>query len=373
MSGIYLHIPYCRKACIYCDFHFSTQLKTKTDLVNAIVKELKQHKNYLTDEVSTIYFGGGTPSLLEKSEVEIIMETIHSNFNLSQNPEITFEFNPDDVSKDYLKSLIHLGINRLSIGIQSFDNEELKWMNRSHNALQSENCVRIAQEQGIKNISADLIYGSRFQTEEIWENNLQKVFDLNIQHLSCYNLTIEERTVLGNLNSKKIEPAINDERSATYFETLVRESIKNGFIQYEISNFGKENFFSQHNSSYWKGAHYLGVGPSAHSYNGFERRWNVRNNAQFIHKINNNEIHFETETLSFENKFNEYILTGLRTIWGCDLNVIEQQFGEKIKNNLLTDLKKSVEKELIFITGNKVLLTENGKLFADKIASELFI
>ncbi len=371
MAGIYIHIPFCKQACTYCDFHFSVNTKSKTDLINAIIKEIDLRKNYLANStIETIYFGGGTPSILSTSELEMILNKLRKECNVVSNAEITIECNPDDLTKQKLSELKQLGFNRLSIGLQSFNEEELKWMNRAHNARESLDSVRLTQDAGFKNITIDLIYGSKFQDQNSWQKTLETVLSLNVQHISAYNLTIEAKTKLGVNHQKGIEPSINDELSADQFKMMVAVLESNGFIQYEISNFGKPDFFSKHNSNYWLGSHYLGLGPSAHSYNGISRQWNVSSNSAYISHLNKSEKYFEEEILTDKEKHNEYILTRLRTIWGCDRNEIEQKFGR----NVLNHFDEIVNKYKNYFIANKNVITLNleGKLRADFLASEFF-
>lgn len=373
MAGIYVHIPFCRQACNYCDFHFSTQLNSVQQLVNTIAKELELNKDYLIkQEIETIYFGGGTPSLLSASQLEIIINSIYKNYNVKSSIEFTLEANPDDLDLIKLNELKLLGINRLSIGIQSFIDEELKWMKRSHTAKQSKDAVQLAQSIGIENISVDLIYGSKYQTIESWKKNIYEITKLGVKHLSAYNLTIEERTVLGKLYEKGIEPEIKDDFSKICFDVLMDEMQNAGFTHYEISNFGKEGFFSQHNSNYWKGKHYLGVGPSAHSFNGISRQWNIKNNNEYIRLIENNNLPFTIEELSVTDQYNEYIMTGLRTMWGVDLNEISKRFGKMFEQHFLSEVAIYLNQNLFEINQDNYLLTKKGKQFADKIASDLF-
>ncbi len=372
MAGIYLHIPFCKQACTYCDFHFSTNLKSKSDLVNAILKEIDYRKTYLNNEnFDTIYFGGGTPSLLSQAELKSILEKLHSEFTINSNAEITLECNPDDLSKEKLSELKALGINRLSIGLQSFNDEELKWMNRAHSAHESINSVKLAQDAGFNNITIDLIYGSKFQNLESWQQTLQTALALNVQHISAYNLTIEAKTKLGVNHSHNTEPAINEDLSAQQFEMMIETLKKNGFIHYEISNFGKENYFSKHNTNYWLGKNYLGLGPSAHSFNTESRQWNVASNAAYMSKVNANDVYSEIEALGDKERYNEYILTHLRTMWGCDANEIENKFGAK----QLLDFKNGVKKYNQFFEQEENIFKLNleGKLRADFLASEFFI
>ncbi len=372
MSGLYIHIPFCKKACNYCDFHFSTQLKNKAAMVNAICAEIESKRNYLDSKLlSSIYFGGGTPSLLSPKELEQIMTEINKHFKLDAKTEITLEANPDDISIALLDDWKKNGINRLSIGLQSFNDEELKWMNRAHTAAESLDSVKKAQDKGFDNISIDLIYGSKFQTLGNWEDTLRKSVSLKTQHISSYNLTIEQKTNLGVNFKKGLEPAVNDEMSSEQFLLMSEILSSNDLIHYEISNFGKKNYFAAHNSNYWLGQHYLGVGPSAHSFNGVTRQWNIKNNAQYIEKISKNEIFFEIENLTPQNKYNEYILTRLRTIWGCDLKEIETLFGNETADHFI--LKVRTKKQFIEEKNGIYTLNIQGKLQADGIAAELFL
>ncbi len=374
MSGIYLHIPFCKQACNYCDFHFSTSLKNKTSLIDSLLLELDLRFSYLNDKhIETIYFGGGTPSILSEKDLFLILNKIHKLYKVSPNTEITLESNPDDLNNDKLNELKRLEINRLSIGLQSFNNEELIWMNRAHNSIQSESCVKRAQDKGFENITIDLIYGSKFSNLANWKRTLDKAIELNVPHISSYNLTIEEKTKLGHDFKIKKEDEIDDEKSSELFVEMIERLEKNNFIHYEISNFGKENFFSKHNSNYWKGKEYIGIGPSAHSFNGNSRQWNISNNNIYIKNINEKQAdYFELETLTEENRFNEYILTSLRTIWGISNLFLKSNFNTELNNQFSKKINKYIEKELVFFKDDCFKLTTNGKLFADKIASELF-
>jgi oxygen-independent coproporphyrinogen-3 oxidase len=373
MAGIYIHIPFCRKACLYCDFHFSTNLDNKKKLVDVICKEIKSRKDYLENkQINSIYFGGGTPSLLSLEELEQVLSVIQADFSVNENAEVTFELNPEDAEINYLREIKKLGVNRLSIGLQSFNDEELQWMNRAHNAPQNFDCIKIAQQAGFNNISIDLIYGSKFQTPETWRKTLQTAFDLNTQHISSYNLTVESRTQLQHLIKEKKEKEVDSEMSSQLFDILIEETEKNSFNQYEISNFCKPGFMAEHNSNYWKGLPYLGVGPSAHSYNGVSRRFNVRSNAQYIQAIENDKPFYEEEILTANDKYNEYILTRLRTEWGCDMQEIKSNFGEKYAAYFLNQLEPYKQKNFISTHQNTITLTKQGKHFADGIASDLF-
>lgn len=375
MSGIYIHIPFCKQACNYCDFHFSTSLKLKSNLIESILVEIDLRHPYLENKnIETIYFGGGTPSLLSEKELFLILEKIYKNYNVSSNAEISLEANPDDLSVEKLKELKRLEINRLSIGLQSFNNEELIWMNRAHTATESEASVKRAQDKGFENISIDLIYGSKFSNLTNWKKTLDKAIALDVKHISSYNLTIEDKTKLGHDFKVKKEIAIDDEKSSELFLEMIDRLEKNNFIQYEISNFGKENYFSNHNSNYWKGIEYIGFGPSAHSFDGVSRQWNVSNNSLYIKNITyKNEAYFEKEILSESDQFNEYILTSLRTIWGIDVLVLNTKFNSEILNSFNEKIKTYISSDMIIFNNNKYVLTSNGKLFADKIASELFV
>ena len=375
MSGIYIHIPFCKQACHYCDFHFSTSLKLKSNLVEAILKEIDLRIPYLKSKnIETIYFGGGTPSLLSEKELFLILEKIYKTYNVSSYAEITLEANPDDLSIEKLKELKRLEINRLSIGLQSYNDEELIWMNRAHTATESEASVKRSQDKGFENISIDLIYGSKFSNIANWKRTLDKTIALDVKHISSYNLTIEDKTKLGHDFKVKKELAIDDEKSSELFLEMIDRLEKNKFVHYEISNFGKENYFSNHNSNYWKGIEYIGFGPSAHSFDGVSRQWNISNNSLYIKNINDkNESYFEKEILSESDQFNEYILTSLRTIWGIDVEVLNNKFSTEIISVFNQKINAYVSKEMITFTNNQYVLTSNGKLFADKIASELFV
>jgi oxygen-independent coproporphyrinogen-3 oxidase len=374
MAGIYIHIPFCKKACHYCDFHFSTSLKNKEALVTALCKEIELRKDYMgSKNISTIYFGGGTPSLLSKEELDKILNTISTHFTVAPDAEVTLEANPDDLTEEKIAGLKQAGINRLSIGIQSFVDEHLTLMNRSHNAKQAIDAVRNAQKAGIKNISIDLIYGLPNLPIDKWRDNIKQAFELDVPHISAYCLTVEKKTALNHMVQKKQITLPNDAETAEQFYMLIEESAKHGFTHYEISNFGKEGMYSRHNSSYWKNEPYLGIGPSAHSYNGSSRQWNISNNALYIKGIEASETIFEIENLTEADKFNEYVMTGLRTIWGINLDYVKTSFGEDILQELLQDSKPYIDSGHMQQNRENVTLTQKGKLIADKIASDLFI
>ena len=374
MAGIYIHVPFCKQACHYCDFHFSTSITHKKELLQCIHQELKLQKRYLENEVvETIYFGGGTPSLLSSTEISHIIETIHQTFEVSKQPEITLEANPDDLGVEKLKELKNTEVNRLSIGVQSFFDEDLKWMNRAHEAKEAETAIKRAQDYGLENITIDLIYGYPLLSNQKWKQNIQKTLDLDIPHISSYSLTVEPKTALASfINNGKQKP-LDEAQSAAQFQILMEELTQNGFEHYEISNFAKPNQYAKHNTNYWRGINYLGIGPSAHSFNGESRQWNIANNAKYIQELESKKIPATVETLTLENKFNEYVMTSLRTQWGIDLAKIDLDFGLDYKKHLLACADKHINENLLACADEKLTLTTKGKLFADRIAADLFI
>jgi oxygen-independent coproporphyrinogen-3 oxidase len=372
MAGIYLHIPFCKQACHYCDFHFSTSLKYKDELVQALVNEIQLQKNYLVNEtVKTIYFGGGTPSLLSADEINLLINTITNLHTVATDAEITLEANPDDLDKAKLQALRQTPVNRFSIGLQSFFDEDLQWMNRVHRAGEAEASVKRAQDIGFENITVDLIYGYPLLTEQKWKNNLAKVFELGVPHVSAYSMTVEPQTALASFIRNKKQPAMNEQQSAEQFNLLMDEMAAKGFEHYEISNFCKPGHYSRHNANYWRGVKYLGIGPSAHSYNGEARQWNIANNAKYIQSIQTNTLPVEIEELTEANRLNEYIMTSLRTIWGLDLDKLNAIAGGTA-GILIKEAVPFLEKEWITKKDNIITLTQTGKLYADHIAAELF-
>jgi len=343
-------------------------------MIECIIKEIETRVAYLNNKtISSIYFGGGTPSILNKKELQNILNTIYTNFTVAEDVEITLECNPDDLNDSKLVDLKKAGINRLSIGIQSFDNADLQFMNRSHNAQEAELCVELAKKHGLQNITIDLIYALPTQSVEAWEKNLDKMFRLGVNHFSAYALTVEPKTALKHLiDKKKINP-LDDAITVQHFNVLLQLAKKNGFIQYEISNFGKENYFSRHNTAYWKRTHYLGIGPSAHSYNGVSRQWNISSNKQYIQKVNTKKDCFEIEILTMEQQYNEYLFTSLRTIWGVKNDAIKSNFGKEIQTHFLIEIEKWLRKNYVEEQNGTYNLTKNGKAFADAITSDLFI
>ncbi len=382
MSGIYIHIPFCKQACYYCDFHFSTSLKKKDELIQALVKELQMRKNELIGQtIETIYLGGGTPSLLTIDELQLLIDTVYKNYVVIDNPEITLEANPDDLTEDQIIKLSNTPINRLSIGIQSFFEDDLKSMNRAHSAKEAKECLSVATSH-FDNITIDLIYGIPNMSLKKWNKNLQIAFNFGVNHISSYALTVEAKTALDTFIKKGTYPPIDEALALQHFNHLVGEIEKQGFVHYEISNFGKANYFSKHNTSYWQGKHYLGIGPSAHSYNGKQRCWNISNNTKYIQSIGNNKLPLEIENLSKNDRFNEYVMTGLRTIWGISLTKVENHFGKEFKDYLIKSSEKFIIQKLLVISNeseksdsiNKIIkTTKKGKFLADGIASELFM
>ncbi|WP_162495566.1 radical SAM family heme chaperone HemW [Confluentibacter flavum] len=372
-GAIYIHIPFCKQACFYCDFYFSTSLKKKDELVDALITELELRKNEFQGQfIETIYFGGGTPSLLKNYELQSILDAIYKNYKVVKNPEITLEANPDDLSEELVKELAKSKINRLSIGIQSFFEDDLKSMNRAHNAEEAKACLSLAT-QYFDNITVDLIYGIPNMSLEKWDKNLETVFNFGINHISSYALTVETNTALDNFIKKGKYPPIDEDLALQHFNHLIQKTTEQGFIHYEISNFGKPDYFSKHNTSYWQGKPYLGIGPSAHSFNRTQRSWNVRNNSIYINSLSYGVLPMETETLSTENKYNEYIMTGLRTIWGVSFDKIEYDFGKVYLNHLKKSSQKFIDEGLLVIEENILKTTQKGKFLVDGIASELFI
>lgn len=374
MAGIYLHIPFCKQACHYCDFHFSTSLQYRDELLRAMHLEINLQQNYLQQQtIQTIYFGGGTPSLMGAGEIQKLIDKISEKFQVSSDAEITLEANPDDLDAITVRAFKNTGINRFSIGIQSFFEEDLLWMNRAHNALEADSSVKRVQDAGFENITADLIYGYPLLSDLKWKSNIRKMLDLEIPHLSAYGMTVEPQTALASFISKGKQAAMNETQSAEQYASLIESLETAGFEHYETSNFAKPGRYSQHNTNYWKGISYLGIGPSAHSFNGESRQWNIANNAKYIRDIYASAIPAEHEILTLENRVNEYIMTSLRTMWGMDLAKIEAEFGEEHKNTIEKSLPELVEKGFVILGNQVAKLSNTGKMFADKIASDLFV
>ncbi len=373
MSGIYIHIPFCKQACNYCDFHFSTSMKKKDDMVFALAKEIKLRKNEFENEIiETIYFGGGTPSILKIDDIKFLINEVFNNFKVAENTEITIEANPDDLSENFIIELSKTLVNRISIGIQSFFEDDLKMMNRAHNSVEAKKCLEIATHY-FENISVDLIYGIPNMSNQKWIENIDTVLRFGIKHISSYALTVEPKTALKKLieTGKISQP--KDELAAEHFDILVKKLEENNFIHYELSNFGIKNYFSKNNSSYWLGKKYIGIGPSAHSFNGNCRSWNVSNNNLYIKSILQNQLPNEIEILSKTDKYNEYIMTGLRTIWGVSLHNIATKFGETYLKHLQKQTKRYIDDELLFVENNVLKTTKKGKFLSDGITSDLFM
>ena len=373
MAGLYIHIPFCKKACHYCNFHFSSSDKNRQAVLKSICLELEMRAQELQSmPVASIYFGGGTPSMLNDDELGAIFQVIEANYQVLPSAEITLEANPDDLSLKKITQLAVTPINRLSIGVQSFFEADLKLMNRAHTAKEALESLKIAQTY-FDNITIDLLYGMPEMSNVRWEENLQIAFDLKLNHLSCYALTVEPKTALAHFIKTAQYPPLNDAVAAQHFQTLVTATANAGFTHYEVCSFGKPGYFSKHNSSYWLGKPYLGVGPSAHSFDGKKRSWNVSNNKQYINTIAKNELPLTSELLTPENRFNEYIMTGLRTIWGVSLKRIEEEFGLGVQTSLLNNAHGYLASETLKIENAHLKMTPKGQFLSDGIASDLFI
>ena len=398
MAGIYIHIPFCKQACHYCDFHFSTSTKKKNELLAAICSEIELRKSEISVPIKTIYFGGGTPSLLNKEEIDLLIGEVYKNFEVEENIEVTLEANPDDLTKGKLYQLSKTKVNRLSIGVQSFFEEDLTLMNRAHNALEAKECLTMAT-QYFDNISVDLIYGIPGLDDKRWEENLDTIVAFGIPHISCYALTVEPKTVLKNLiKSGKIAP-VSEINSHRQYLILLDKMKKEGYVNYEFSNFGKQGCFSENNTAYWQGKSYLGLGPSAHSFDGNIRSWNISNNIQYINQIQIGKLPIEREMLSKTDQYNEYLMTGLRTMSGVSLNKVKNNFGIKYLDYLLEQTKSPIndglleivfakvvkpsinndrsssssKKEEVFTNDSVLIISEKGKFLSDGIASNLFM
>lgn len=371
---IYIHIPFCKQKCSYCNFHFSTSLNFKDEMLDAMKKEIFLRKEELQNKnLHSLYFGGGTPSVLSADEIKSLIDEVLKHFSFNNDIEITLEANPDDLNVQFLKGLSSSPVNRLSIGTQSFFDEDLKMMNRAHNASEAEGSIKRAQDLGFENLSIDLIYGSPTSNLEIWKENLNKTIALEIPHISSYALTVEPKTALENWVSKGKVANPKEEEQNREFYYMIDFLKDHGFDHYEVSNFAKEGFYSRHNSAYWKYQEYLGIGPSAHSYNGTDvRSWNVANNQQYIKKLNSNILAKETEILSQQDQFNEMIMIGLRTIWGVDLNSLNEKFSENILDKFNKEIQHKIEDGILKIENDHLKIPEKHWFMADGIASDLF-
>jgi oxygen-independent coproporphyrinogen-3 oxidase len=374
VSGIYIHIPFCKQACNYCNFHFSTSLVQKEAFIEVLVKEINYPSEFIpsNEPIETIYLGGGTPSILDRDDLARIFDALHKKFSINEDAEITLEANPDDISNEKLIGWKTIGINRLSVGIQTFLEEELKWMNRAHTAKESLEAIDKINDAGFSNYSIDLIFGSPLLSNDDWIKNMDIVIKRNIPHISSYALTVEPKTALEKLITKNKRQPVDPEKQAEQFLLLMQTMEQAGYEHYEISNFAKPGMRSKHNSSYWQRKKYHGFGPAAHSFNGQDRRWNIANNALYIQSINKGVISFEEEVLTKTQQFNEYIMTSLRTMEGLDLNYIESIFGKKASSELLTASEKYIQSSKMKREMSRLILTKEGKLFADGIAADLF-
>lgn len=374
MAGIYIHIPYCKKACHYCDFHFSVNLSNRKELIPALLKELEIRKDYLGNEIiETIYLGGGTPSILDENELSSILEQIQKHYRIVNDPEITLEANPDDLNEDKVKMLQRSMVNRLSIGIQSFFQEDLEYMNRAHTAEESLACIDAVQESGFDNISIDLIYGYPLLSNDKWKENIDRAIKLNIQHLSCYSMTVEPATALDAFIKKGKSAPMNDDQSAIQFDYLMSTLASNGINQYEVSNFCRPGYHARHNSNYWNGSKYLGIGPSAHSFNHLSRESNIGNNGHYIKQINSQQSAQKMhELLSPVNRMNELIMTSLRTVKGLDLDQVKILFGADMEHQLNAQANAYRLKGWMKSDPSKLALTSEGMKFCDLITASLF-
>jgi oxygen-independent coproporphyrinogen-3 oxidase len=372
MAGIYIHIPFCKKRCTYCDFYTEVAPKLIPKLVDSIVIELHCRKDYLQNAtIQTIYFGGGTPSILDTKQFAVIFEAIYKLFNIDSNAEITFEANPDDLTPQFFQTISNLPFNRISIGIQSFEDEDLKRLNRRHTGTEAIDAVNNAQKHGFQNISIDLIYGLPYQDINKWRNQLKIALELDVQHISAYGLTYEEGTVLWKQRENGELKTVDDDTMNRMYLLLLKTMQQKGFEAYEISNFAKPGFKSKHNTSYWKQQPYIGVGPSAHSYDIKSRQWNISSIQKYISLINKNLPFFEKEELSIYDKYNDYIMVSLRTNDGLDMNTLEAYFGEELKEYCLKNIKSFVENKKIEIIDEKLRLTQKGIMISNLIIMEL--
>jgi oxygen-independent coproporphyrinogen-3 oxidase len=374
MAGIYVHIPFCKKLCHYCDFYHLISDYDKQAFIDALIKEADFRKEYLRREpVSTIYIGGGTPSVLTASETGTLLNHLKNIFITGKECEITIEINPDDVTLEYLKDLIELGINRISIGVQSWRDQDLKLLNRRHNALQAEQAIKNAINAGFTNITIDLIYGIPGMSSAEWAENLDKSFSFGINHFSAYHLTIEPDTVFGKMKKNGLFEEVDEEESTTQFSILTEKAAGAGFVHYEISNFGKPGFFSVHNTNYWKQVPYLGLGPSAHSFNRYSRQWNLRDLKKYVKYTGTDKQPFEKEELDLKTRFNEYIMTSLRTMWGVDLDYTERTFEKEGYDYVMNLAGKYINYGLMKQEKKTLVLTNQGMLISDNIISEFMM
>lgn len=379
MSGIYIHIPFCRQACHYCNFHFSVSQKRRPEFVEALLNEIEIRKDFLYGagfdrwSITTLYFGGGTPSLLERNELERIFNRLYNHFTFAPDVEITLEANPDDLTTEKLHMLKELSVNRLSIGIQSFSDADLRYMNRSHNAQQARAVLQRAFDVGFHNITADLIYGIPTLDDDQWEQNVMQLITMGVPHISAYSLTVEKKTALEVFIRKGKAAPVDEEQAARQFEMLCYLASMHGYEHYEISNFGKPGFFSRHNISYWSGVPYLGLGPSAHSFVPGKRQWNIANTCEYIDSLASGTIPYDHEILDKQQQFNEYVMTALRTMWGVDKAFVEKRFGGHYLSRMMRSAAKYLKSGMLQETLSHLKVSQKGKFFADGIAADLFV
>ncbi len=378
MPGIYIHIPFCRQACHYCNFHFSVSQKRRPEFVKALIREIKMQKDFLYPDsgnrfpLDTLYLGGGTPSLLDTAELDVIFNVIHKYYSFAPNAEITLEANPDDLIPGKLETLRKLSVNRLSIGIQSFYEDDLQFMNRSHNSRQAIDVLNYAQEAGFVNITADLIYGTPGMTDKQWEQNIMQLVKMGIPHISAYSLTVEKKTALDVFIRKGKVAPVDEEQAARQFDLLCALTAQHGYEHYEISNFGKKGYFSKHNLGYWSGEPYLGMGPSAHSFKPGMRQWNVAHTGKYIDSLKLGKIPAQQEILTEEQQYNEYVMTALRTMWGIDEKHVKNKFGARYHESMMRSAQKYLKNGKLVHSSGRLKVTPSGKFFADGIASDLF-
>ncbi len=373
MAGIYIHIPFCKQKCNYCNFYSLASVKYRDVFVDALLKEMEIQKDYLSGEhIETVYFGGGTPSLLDAGEIDKIIERLSKYHRIISSPEVTIEANPDDISRQKIKELLHTPVNRFSIGIQSFFDDDLNYLNRVHSGSEAEKSVISVLDAGYKNVTIDLIYGIPTLTDDKWGKNIEKFLNFQIPHLSSYALTVEPQTALDVLIRKGKMENVDEEKAVRHFKILMDAMKNENYIHYEISNFAKEGFYSKHNTSYWQGKKYLGLGPSAHSFDGNSRRWNIANLNKYIEGMKKGGKIVEQEILTLEQKYNEYVMTSLRTVWGTDIKYIEDTFGKNITSHYIKEIRKHINAKNVICNNGIYRLTKKGKLFADAIASDIF-
>jgi oxygen-independent coproporphyrinogen-3 oxidase len=374
MAGIYIHIPFCKKLCNYCDFYHVISPEDNSEFLKAILHEADLRKDYAGNEsISTIYLGGGTPSVLTASEINLILDHLKKNFSVEQESEITIELNPDDVTLSYMEQLKQLGINRISIGIQSWDDNDLKLLNRRHTGAQALSAIETTFASGFRNVTIDLIYGIPGMNTEKWALNLDRALSTGITHLSAYHLSIEPGTMFGKMKDKGLLQETEEEESASQFNLLIDKTETAGFIHYEISNFGKPGYFSVHNTNYWKQVPYLGLGPSAHSFNGYSRQWNIRDLKKYVSYVKKGKGFFEREELDIKTRFNEYIMTSLRTMWGIDLEYVEKTFEKEGFDYVMNMAGKFIGYGMMKHEKNTLVLSNQGKMISDNIISEFMM